>query len=100
MCEKVNVLGAAKGTSLLVLCVCVCYTECAHLPLTDLLEHMKKMMESRHTKDWAAASYTHILLNYILPKSHHSLHITASQWEGKLSTVDFRMVVSEQQLSL
>ncbi len=65
------------------MCTPLFFVECAHLPLSDLLDHMKKMMEGRRTREWAAINYTNILVGQILPMSHHSLNITADQWESE-----------------
>ena len=55
----------------------------ARLPLNDLLDHMKLMMEGRRTKDWATTPYTHILIGDVLPVAHCTLNISLQGWEGK-----------------
>lgn len=55
-----------------------------HLPLSEVVEHMRNMMETKRTRDWATISYTHILNNQILSIAHYAIHITAAQWEGEL----------------
>ena len=57
--------------------------EGSHLPLTEVLDHMKTAMEKHGMREWAAMEYTHIFLTDILSVSCYVIAISASKWEGK-----------------
>jgi hypothetical protein len=53
-----------------------------HLPLAGVLDHIRDMMENSMSRDWAAMSYTHILLTHILLVSQHTLAFSLARWKG------------------
>ena len=65
------------------------YVEGSLLPLGEVLNHIRAVLDNRKMKEWAAMDYTHILMVHILSVPHYILNISATQWEGELDAVSW-----------
>ena len=54
-----------------------------NLPVTEVMSHMRSVLESKTLGAWFGNDYSQILLNYILSVPEYVIQLTAQHWDGE-----------------